>query len=573
MARTKPSQGARRPSVQAPRKAQQQSPALRSSDLALIGVGLTVFLLALGALIAVGLASSLLGRGWLWPSGGVAGAAHELGALLTGRLHDRRLPGPVALWFVVVVVELVVLATGIAFVRWAGQVVRPTRADAKLASRDEVSAALGRKRRPLRAFLHRIAPQLPVAESAPSWPLGRAQRVDLRVPFGQTVGVLGPAGAGKTLDVVAHAELAAPGALIQASSKPDDVLLTLTRRGEPVAVFDPLGAVPGLPPLTWDPLNSCVDSTVATRRAKAFCAGTVLGASLDGGDPATARANAAQAAKVLQCYLHAAALTGRTVDHVLTWVADPAASDVAEKILREHPHAEPHWADLLHGALRAGAPTATLQQAMDALLHKEITTRCRPTARHPGTDLAGLLARGGTVYLLGRDDAVVSLSPLLTAVADDAIAAAPSGTVVVLDDLPTVPVPTLPTGLVWSAPSRSRLAVCYGEDTARAAVDAADVLVHVGPAAAQELARAGAERPLRDGEAVVVVGDGAPFVVRLNRVVDGKAGAGLRAQLDQARARAAAPADRPWYSRGDPTRSALAAAHERGLHPDSWRST
>jgi len=54
-------------------------------------------------------------------------------------------------------------------------------------------------------------------------------------------------------------------------------LLTLARRGEPVAVFDPLGQLPGLPPLTWDPLRGCVDSTVATRRAKAFTAGTVLG--------------------------------------------------------------------------------------------------------------------------------------------------------------------------------------------------------------------------------------------------------------------------------------------------------
>jgi type IV secretion system protein VirD4 len=573
MAGKKPSPAARRPSVRAPRKPRQQPPALRSSDLALLGVGLTVFVLALGALVGVGLASSLFGQGWLWPSGGVAGAAHELGALLTGRLHDRRLPGRGALWFVVVVVELVVLVAGITFARWATQVVRPTRAASRLAGRDEVSAALGQKRRPLRALLHRVAPQLPVAESAPSWPLGRAQRVDLRVPFGQTVGVFGPAGAGKTLDVVAHAELAAPGALIQASSKPDDVLLTLTRRGEPVAVFDPLGAVPGLPPLVWDPLNGCVHSTVATRRAKAFCAGTVLGASVDGGDPATARANAAAAAKVLQCYLHAAALTGHTVDHVLTWVADPVASDVPEQILREHPDAEPHWADLLHGALRSGAPTATVQQAMDALLHKEIAARCLPNARRPAADLAGLLAQGGTVYVLGRDDAVVSLSPLLTAVADDAIAAAPPGTVVVLDDLPGVPAPTLPPGVVWSALSRSRLATCYGEDTARATVNGADVLVYVGPAAAKELARAGAEQPLREGEAVAVVGDGGPFVVRLNRVVDGKPGAELRAQLEQARKRAADVPAGPWHSSWDPARSALVAAHERGLHPDTWRAT
>src|SRR5262245_31441281 len=130
----------------------QQPPALRSNDLALLGAGLTIFSLALGALIGVGLASALFGGGWLWPSGVVAGAAHELGALLTGRLHDRRLPGRGATWFVVVVVELIVLAAGIAFARWAGGVVRPDRAaSSKLATRDEV-AALGPKRRPMRAL-------------------------------------------------------------------------------------------------------------------------------------------------------------------------------------------------------------------------------------------------------------------------------------------------------------------------------------------------------------------------------------------------------------------------------------
>src|SRR5882757_1713852 len=473
----------------------KQPPVLRPNDLAVIGVGLTIFGLALGGLVGVGLASALFGDGWAWPAG-VDSAAHELGGLLSGRPGHgleadvaRRLPGDVALWVVVVLVELVVLAAGILFARWAGQVVRPVSArgadpDAsRLASKDEVAAALGRRRHPLRraagAVLRKVAPQLPTPAAPAGWPLGRAHRIDLWVPYDRTVGVIGPATSGKTLDVVVHAVLAAPGAVVQVAAKPDDVLLTLARRGEPVAVFDPLGQLPGLPPLTWDPLRGCVDSTVATRRAKAFTAGTVLGAASDGGNDAAARANAAEAAKVLQCYLHAAALTGRTIDHVLSWVADPVAGDVPETILREHPHAESHWADLLRNALRE-PPTATLQQAMDALLHKEIAQRCLPSAGHPATDVADLLARGGTIYLLGSDDPVVSVSPLLTAVADDLLDLAPPGTVAVLDDLPSVPVPTLPPGVVWTAPSRQRLATCYGEDTARAIVNGTAVQVYLG---------------------------------------------------------------------------------------------
>jgi len=542
----------------------KQPPALRPNELALLGVGLTIFLLALGALIGVGLASSLFGRGWVWPAG-VSGAGHELGDLLTGRLHDRRMPGTAAVWTVVVLVELAVLAGVIGFARWAGDVVRPaaTPAPSGRVPKAEIATVFGRRRLPRtgsRKFWQRQRAKSCAIETG--WRLGRAQGgVDVWLPFERTVGVLGPTGSGKTLDVVLHAALAAPGPLVLSAPRVDDALLTMTHRdGAPVAVFDPLGAVPGLPALAWDPLHGCVDSTVATRRAKAFCAGTVLAAAADS-DAATARAHAAAAAKVLACYLHAAALSGRTIDHVLTWVADPVATDEPETILREHPYAERHWADLLHGALRSGAPTATMQQAMDALLHKEIAQRVLPSTRRPATDIAAVLAENGTIYLLGKDDPVVSVSPLLTAVADDVLAAAPPGTTVVLDDLAATPVPSLPPNLVWTTSSRQRLAACYGDGP----VDGlGDVLVYVGSAPSK------LDLELREREAAVVAPGVAPFVVRLRRSIEGKPGAELLAHLEQARERATAAPATPWHSR-DPSRSALVAAHERGLHPDTWR--
>jgi type IV secretion system protein VirD4 len=68
---------------------------------------------------------------------------------------------------------------------------------------------------------------------AMAWPLGRSRqprRIDLWVPCDRTTGVIGPQGSGKTLDLLAHAELAAPGGLLQTSTKADDVLLTLSRQ-------------------------------------------------------------------------------------------------------------------------------------------------------------------------------------------------------------------------------------------------------------------------------------------------------------------------------------------------------
>ncbi|MGB8384848.1 MAG: hypothetical protein WCG47_27015, partial [Dermatophilaceae bacterium] len=160
------------------------------------------------------------------------------------------------------------------------------------------------------------------------WPLGRGavpRTGNLWVPFDRTSGVYGPQGCGKTLDVLTPALLSAPGAALVTLTKPEDLLLTLARRGRggrPVAVLDPFGLAPGLPQLVWDPIGGCVDSMIAERRAKAFAAGTVAGAARSSGDTA-ARFYAAEAAKVLQGYFHAAALTGRSIADVLDWVANP----------------------------------------------------------------------------------------------------------------------------------------------------------------------------------------------------------------------------------------------------------
>ena len=159
------------------------------------------------------------------------------------------------------------------------------------------------------------------------WRIGTAWQphaCQLWCPWDRTAGVIGPQGSGKTLDLLTPALLAAPGAALVTLTKTDDLLLTITRRAEhgPVAVLDPFGLAPGLPALVWDPIDGCVDPMVAERRAKAFCAGTVKGGSATHGDDA-ARFYAAEAAKVIQAYFHAAALTGRTLDDVLQWVANP----------------------------------------------------------------------------------------------------------------------------------------------------------------------------------------------------------------------------------------------------------
>jgi type IV secretion system protein VirD4 len=56
--------------------------------------------------------------------------------------------------------------------------------------------------------------------------------VELWVPYDRTAGVYGPQGSGKTLDILAPALLAHPGAALVTLTKLDDLLLTLDARSE-----------------------------------------------------------------------------------------------------------------------------------------------------------------------------------------------------------------------------------------------------------------------------------------------------------------------------------------------------
>ncbi|MBN9619957.1 MAG: hypothetical protein J0H43_09525, partial [Actinobacteria bacterium] len=245
------------------------------------------------------------------------------------------------------------------------------------------------------------------------WRLGQSRTprgVELWCRYDRTTGVYGEQGSGKTLDVLAPALLAHRGAGMATLTKLDDLLLTAGRRQRsltpgglprPIAVLDPFGAAPGQPEFVWDPVAGCVDPKIAEKRAKAFAAGTVTGAVSGGRQDGAARFYAAETAKVLQGFLHAAALTGRSLEHVLEWVANPVAAEQPAEILQQHPHAARFWDGLLSGALHGSADTVgntvtTVQQAMSLFFQPEIRARCVPSRSRPATDIADLIARQGT---------------------------------------------------------------------------------------------------------------------------------------------------------------------------------
>jgi len=474
------------------------------------------------------------------------------------------------------------------------------------------------------------------------WRLGSGavpQAGDLWVPFDRTCGVYGPQGSGKTLDLLTPALLAAPGAALVTLTKAEDLLLTVDHRatgldgrlvGRPVAVLDPFGLAPGLPELVWDPVDGCVDSMVAERRAKAFTAGTVRGAVAQGSGDSAARFYAAEGAKVLQAYFHAAALTGRTIEDVLEWVANPRGATTPEEILRTHPHAAPFWHGLLHGALHgddrtAGNTTTTVQQAMALFFQASLRARCTPGPGRPATDLADLIARGGTIYLLGRDDPYASASPLMTAIAEHVLDtalqvanASPFGRLcppflACLDELPsTAPLPTLRTRManeralglsfIYAAQTWRQLVICYGEDEARALFGLTNVIAVFGgskdglfnrelsdligtsrvsrttynrgrnsagtsyASADEPILRPEEIRLLPERHALVIPENAKPLIARLTRCVDGTPGRRLQAAQAAVKARvtAARGHQQPVFAR---TTAAVAAAHRLDLSP------
>ena len=436
------------------------------------------------------------------------------------------------------------------------------------------------------------------------WRIGTAHEPrggELWCPWDRTAGVIGPQGSGKTLDLLTPALLAAPGAALVTLTKPGDLLLTYTARRSnqrPAVVLDPFAQADGLDELVWDPIAGCIDPLVAERRAKAFTAGTIKAGASSGSGDAAARFYAAQSAKVLQCYFHAAALAGHSLDRLLEWVARPQATHEPEEILLNHPGSAHFWHGLLRGALTGddrttGNTITTVQQAMSLFFQPDIRARCVPGPKRPATDIANIIRAHGTFYLLGREDPYASASPLMTAltehVLDTALQlanASPWGRLcppmlACLDELPsTAPLPTLRTRManeralgisfIYAAQTWRQLASIFGDTDARALFGLTNVLIMFGGSkdvgfnkevsdlvgttrvtrTTWQLGQTGGRtahgddmlilrpeevRQLPEKHALVVAENSKPIVARLTRCIDGQTGRELLAQQREKR--------------------------------------
>jgi type IV secretion system protein VirD4 len=240
-------------------------------------------------------------------------------------------------------------------------------------------------------------------------PLARVGLLRVWSPVEDVTLRIGGPRTGKTGEMAGRI-LDAPGAVIATSTRTDLVELTGPCRAQrgPVGVFNPSGLGGLASSVTFDPLSGCEQPATAASRAADLLAGV----------SAPGRAGdmefwAGQARRVLASLLHAAALGEGSMRDVLAWVADPdSAGTEVQRFLRRS--SEPAYEQDALQFLGTNERTrssicATIMPALGWL-----TDSTAAGAASGGTfDVAELLARRGTVYMLGAEDAQVA--PLVTA--------------------------------------------------------------------------------------------------------------------------------------------------------------
>lgn len=332
--------------------------------------------------------------------------------------HD--LPGPFAFYLCVVAVLAafaVVAAVGFRLLRAAGVGTRRG-----YARRDEVrrhlsaTAVRGRGRHARPSLTGRIDPhQVGLA-------LGRDARTGQRLwgSVEDSYLYLGPPRSGKGVHLIIPQTIDAPGAVLVTATRPDTLRHTLALRAGvgPVAAFDPQNLAGDVPRLRWAPQRGCDDALVAINRARALAAG----AQLTAGTTTNGEFWQSMTEAVLRCYLHAAALSGRSMRDVLLWASRPA-DPTPVRILRAESAAVPGWAEEL--SAQAGADPrqrdsvwAGVRRAVDSLADPRVLDACSPSDAEAFDPLA-FLSANGTLYLLGSSGTQLSVAPLVTALVED----------------------------------------------------------------------------------------------------------------------------------------------------------
>ncbi|MGD0321476.1 MAG: type IV secretory system conjugative DNA transfer family protein [Acidimicrobiales bacterium] len=233
-------------------------------------------------------------------------------------------------------------------------------------------------------------------------------------PPEQAVLVLGPPRSGKTTALVVPSVLAAPGAVVSTSTKPDVLIATSPARLDngPCFVYDPSGTVEvpgGVERARWSPVTRCTrwdDALVVAGRLVSSVRPAGHGAHTDGFDHWTERAQT-----LLAPLLHAAALEGVEMAGLLRWVDRREASHAMAILERAGLEAP---ADQLAGiAVTEGREQSSIWSTASGVLGAYRSKAALATTVAPDFDARSFCDSGGTLYICATGSHQALAAPLV----------------------------------------------------------------------------------------------------------------------------------------------------------------
>jgi hypothetical protein len=291
-----------------------------------------------------------------------------------------------------------------------------------------------------------------------------------------------------------HKVLAAPGAVLVSTSKPDLLEFTACARARrpdlgPVAVFDVTGSANWPALVRWSPVQGCRDATVAYLRASTMVEAAAARLREMGGNN---KVFDARAKVVIAANLQAAALYDRGIGEVAGWAVTKSREPVGW--LAETPGFE-QLANSLADEMDMVAETSdavwlSVRRVLEPfMMDSRLLDLCSPRLG-TGFDAETFIAAGGSLYLVAGESASGAATPILTALAEHWIETAremalrsrhrrldPPATAV-LDELTNAtPIPSLPSlisdsagrgvPIHWAAQSAAAVEEAFGQAGAR----------------------------------------------------------------------------------------------------------
>lgn len=297
--------------------------------------------------------------------------------------------------------------------------VRTMRRRDGIATSWEVNRRLGpRKAKKMRKTIRPTAVKAKVTDVA--WNLGIAAQVRIWITMEESVLLLGAPRSGKGYMILISAIIAAPGAVVTTSTRPDNYISTHKVReksGSRVTLLDPQGLTGQPTTLKWSPIIGSHTGTLAQQRATALIGTSGLGKSSNNQEWV------APAVIILQSLLHAAALGGKDMDDLIRWGTNMSSATEAVSILKDHPKSEPGWAESLDGVINGDPRSAQNQwfgvrNVMLGLTVSEIRDTLNPKSQEEIFDIDEFILKGGTLYLVATKTSGGAASPFLMCLLD-----------------------------------------------------------------------------------------------------------------------------------------------------------